>query len=328
MERDVGPLPIADLLRKLLIPITYAQKMSLAAMIGKMELENPLILASGILGETGQSLLKVLEAGAGAVVTKSIGLEPRDGYPNPTVVELEYGMLNAMGLPNPGIDEYREEVRTALKADKPVIGSIFGKNDEEFSALAKKMESFGASALELNLSCPHAKGYGVEIGSDEGEVKRVVNAVKSQAGIPVFAKLSPNVTDIGAIARAVQDGGGDGIVAINTIKAMAIEPELKRPVLSNRFGGLSGKAVKPVGLRCVYEIFEHVDIPVIGCGGVESGRDAVEYIMAGAGAVQIGSAIRSRGLNVFREVNNGISEFMNKNGFSNIGEMVGIAHKA
>lgn len=301
-------------------------RMDLSTSIGELKLENPTILASGILGETGSSLTKILESGAAAVVTKSIGTEPREGYPNPTVVELEYGVVNAMGLPNPGIDNYGNEVKTALGLGKPVIGSIFGKDSEEFVGLAKKMESFGAHALELNLSCPHAKGYGLEIGSDEKLVESAVTAVKSGVGIPVFAKLSPNVTNIKGIAKAVEKGGGDGIVAINTVKAMVIEPELKMPVLSNGYGGLSGKAIKPMGLRCVYEIYEEVGIPIIGVGGVETGKDAVEYIMAGACAVEIGSAVRRRGPEVFGQVCQEIQDFMNKNGFSGIGEMIGIAH--
>jgi dihydroorotate dehydrogenase (NAD+) catalytic subunit len=300
--------------------------MDLSASIGELKLENPTILASGILGETGSSLTKILESGAAAVVTKSIGKEPREGYPNPTVVELEYGVVNAMGLPNPGIDNYADEVKTALKPGKPVIGSIFGKDSEEFVHLAKKMESFGTHALELNLSCPHAKGYGLEIGSDEKAVEDIVSSVKSNVGIPVFAKLSPNVTNIKGIAKAVEKGGGDGIVAINTVKAMVVEPELKMPLLSNGIGGLSGKAIKPIGLRCVYEIFEEVGIPIIGVGGIETGMDAVEYMMAGANAVEIGSAVRWRGPEVFGNVCQEIREFMSKNGFSSIGEMIGIAH--
>lgn len=306
----------------------HGEMVDLSTRVGKLKLQNPTILASGILGETGPSLLKVLESGAAAVVTKSIGVEPRDGYPNPTVVELDYGLLNAMGLPNPGVDNFGDEIKAALQAEKPVIGSIFGKNEDEFVLLAKKMESYGARALELNLSCPHAKGYGAEIGADKEEVKNIVSAVKSNVNIPVFTKLSPNVTNIKEIAGAVENGKGDGIVAINTVKAMAIEPELGLPILSNKFGGLSGKAIKPIGLMCVYEIHEEVKIPIIGCGGVETGMDAVEYIMAGASAVQIGSAIRSRGLNVFKDVCQEMEAFMKSHDFASIGEMVGIAHKA
>jgi len=301
--------------------------MALSTSIGSIKLENPTILASGIWGETGETLLKVLESGAGAAVTKSIGLEPRNGYPNPTVVELEFGMINAMGLPNPGIEDFGDELKTALKASKPVIGSIFGKDEEEFVTLAKKMESYGVHGLELNLSCPHAEGYGVELGSDAIQVMKIVHAVKSNVNIPVLAKLSPNVTDIKEIAHAVEKGNGDGIVAINTIKAMAINPELKMPILSNRFGGLSGRVIKPIGLRCVYEIFEEVKIPIIGCGGVESGTDAVEYIMAGACAVQIGSVSRLKGLEVFKEICNELGAFMNSHDYSSISEMIGVAHK-
>jgi dihydroorotate dehydrogenase (NAD+) catalytic subunit len=303
-------------------------RMALSTSIGKIQLENPTILASGILGETGESLDKVLCSGAAAVVTKSIGIEPRDGYANPTIVELENGLINAMGLPNPGIDNFVEELKIALKAGRPVIGSIFGKNEEEFVTLARKMESFGTHAVELNLSCPHAEGYGAEIGSDAIQVLKIVSAVKSNVDIPVFAKLSPNVANIKEIAQAVEKGNGDGIVAINTVKAMAIDPDLRIPILSNKFGGLSGKAIKPIGLRCVYEIFETVKTPIIGCGGVETGTDAVEYIIAGASAVQLGTAIWKRGTDVFRDVCNEIEAYMKAHDFSSIGEMIGIAHRA
>jgi dihydroorotate dehydrogenase (NAD+) catalytic subunit len=150
--------------------------------------------------------------------------------------------------------------------------------------------------------------------------------VKSGVGIPVFAKLSPNVTNIKAIAKAVEKGGGDGIVAINPVKALVIEPELRMPVLSNEYGGLSGRAIKPIGLRCVYDIFEEVGIPIIGVGGIENGMDAVEYMMAGANAVEIGSAVRWRGPEVFGNVCKEIQAFMSENGFSSVGEMIGIAH--
>lgn len=300
---------------------------NISTTISDIKLKNPTMLAAGILGETGDSLIKVAKGGAGALVTKSIGLEPREGHPNPTFVETGHGILNAMGLPNPGIESYEEEVKKALKTGIPVIGSIFGGDAKEFETLAKKMENYGVNAIELNLSCPHAKGYGTELGHDKKKVEEITRAVKNVVNIPVFVKISPNVSNIVEIAKAVEDAGGDGIVAINTLKAMAINAELAMPILSNAVGGYSGPAIKPIGLRCVYEIKYATDLPIIGVGGILSGMDAVEYIMAGANAVQIGSGVYYRGEGIFKEICQQISEFMKKHGYRSIQEMVGIAGK-
>ncbi|MFO7618993.1 MAG: dihydroorotate dehydrogenase [Thermoplasmata archaeon] len=294
--------------------------------IAGLELGNPTMLASGILGQTGESLARMVrEGGAGAVVTKSIGAEPRNGHGSPCLLELDGGLLNAMGLPNPGIEDFGSEMKAALECGAPVIGSIFADNPGKFAMLAEKMERFGAHAVELNLSCPHAERYGLDMGSDPETVRSVVGAVKDAVKIPILAKLSPMVPDIADLALAAQEAGGDGVVAINTLKAMAIEPELRMPVLKNRVGGLSGPAIKPVGVRAVYEIAGKVDIPIIGVGGICAGRDALEYMMAGASAVQIGSGVRSRGIDVFRKVSQEISEFMDAHGYSKLGELIGQA---
>ena len=276
-------------------PLPLGASMDLSISVSTLKLKNPTMLASGILGETGASMLRVARSGAGAIVTKSIGLKARSGYQNPIVVETRCGIINALGLPNPGIECYEEEVKTALKGDVPVIGSIFGSEADEFSELAIAMESYGVHALELNLSCPHAKGYGAEIGQDPENVYEITRAVKKAVRPPVFVKLTPNVSDIASLARAVEDARGDGVVAINTLRAMAIDIEIFRPVLSNTVGGYSGEAIKPVGVRCVYEIYKECRIPIIGVGGIANARDALEYIIAGASAVQIGSAIRIKG---------------------------------
>lgn len=291
-----------------------------------LKMKNPTMLASGVLDETGRSMVEIAGAGAGAVVTKSIGKEPRPGHSNPCVVELEFGLINAMGLPNPGMGEYAGEVRTARAAGVPVIGSVFGGTEEEFSELARSMQEAGADAVELNLSCPHAEGYGSEIGSDPDRVEAICRSAKRAVSVPVFAKLTPNTHSIAELARAAERGGADAVVAINTLKAMAISPEARMPILGNRFGGLSGPAIRPVGVRCVYEIYEAVEIPVIGVGGIRSGRDALEYIMAGASAVQIGTALWTEGPGVFKKVCQELLEFMDANGFSSVGDMVGVAH--
>ena len=279
------------------------------------------------MDEGAGSMKRIINCGAGAVVTKSIGLKPRDGYPNPTVIELEHGILNAIGLSNPGIKEFEDEIKTLKKSKITVFGSIFGSNTDEFVELAEKMQNYGVDALELNMSCPHAKGYGLEIGSDPELVKEITSNVKKTASIPVFVKISPNLTNIVEIAKSAEKGNADGIVAINTVKAMKIDLELKTPVLSNKTGGYSCKAIKPIGVRCVYDISKNVDIPVIGCGGITTGEDALEYIMAGASAVQIGSAIYYRGVDVFKKICKEIENWMQDHGYKKLTDLIGVAHK-
>jgi dihydroorotate dehydrogenase (NAD+) catalytic subunit len=295
--------------------------------LSSLKLKNPTILASGLMDEDAGSMKRIFNCGAGAIVTKSIGLKPREGYPNPTIIELEHGILNAMGLPNPGIEEFKEEIIKLKKSNIPIIGSIFGTNSKEFVELAKKMQSYGVDALELNMSCPHAKGYGLEIGSDPKLVKDITSKVKESSDIPVFVKISPNLINIVEIALSAEMGNADGIVAINTVKAMKIDLELKMPVLSNKIGGYSGKAIKPIGVRCVYEISKNVDIPVIGVGGVTTGEDAIEYFMAGASALQIGSAIYYRGVDVFQKICDEIETWMKEHNYTNISDLIGAAHK-
>jgi len=279
------------------------------------------------MDEDAGSMQRIFKSGAGAIVTKSISLKSRDGYPNPAVIELEHGILNAMGLPNPGIDAFSEEILKLKSSKIPVIGSIFGANIDEFVKLAKKMQSYGVDAVELNLSCPHAKGYGLELGSDPSLVKNITKDVKKNTNIPVFVKISPNLPSISKIAKAAESAGADAIVTINTVKAMKIDLELQMPVLSNKIGGYSGKAVKPIGIRCVYEIAKDVDIPVIGVGGITTGEDAIEYFMAGASAVQIGSAIYYRGLDVFEKICKEIKDWMKEHNYKNISELIGVAQK-
>jgi len=300
---------------------------SLQVNVAGVQMNNPTMLASGLVGETGGSLLSVAAAGAGALVTKSIGMEPRNGYGNPTLVELGDGYVNAMGLPGPGIDDFRIEMEAAKKGNVPIIGSVFASSAKDFAFLSSKMEEYGASAVELNLSCPHAHGYGMEMGIDPEVVGAIVKECKNSVSIPVFAKLTPNTHRLVEVGRAVEKAGGDAVVAINTLKAMAISVEFRRPVLSNRFGGLSGPAVKPVGLRCVFDLHAALEIPVIGVGGIETWRDALEYIMAGASAVQVGSAIGRRGIGVFSEITAGLERYVEQDRCGGIQGLVGVAHE-
>jgi dihydroorotate dehydrogenase (NAD+) catalytic subunit len=264
--------------------------------VGGVVLANHLLLAAGVLGTCASSLIRVLDSGAGGVVTKSIGPVPMPGHAGPCVAVMEGGVLNAMGLPNPS-REFAGEM--AALQERPVIVSIFGGNPEEFAEVASWFAG-KAAALELNVSCPHAEGYGAAIGNDPDLVEACTRAAAGQ-GLPVWVKLSPNVTDITAPALAAERGGAAAIVAINTVRAMRISTGLRRPVLGNRVGGLSGPAVFPIAVRCVWELYEACRIPIIGCGGVSCADNVVEMMMAGASAVEIGSAVLN-GVDVFARI--------------------------
>jgi dihydroorotate dehydrogenase (NAD+) catalytic subunit len=285
-------------------------------------LKNPLMLAAGIMGTTGGSLKRIAQAGAGALVTKSIGLEPKSGHNNPSVVEVDCGYLNAMGLPNPSYKNFQHEIDIAKEGGVPVIASIFGGCALDFSQISG---SIHADAFELNVSCPHAHGYGAEIGTDPTLVEDITRAVKNTLDVPVWVKLTPNVTNIKSIALAAQRGGADAVVAINTVRAMAIDIESGYPILGNKFGGLSGRAIKPVAVKCIYDLYEALDIPVIGVGGISDWKDAVEFIMAGAQAVEIGSAVGNN-INVFNEISSGMETFLTQKGWT-LEDIYGMAHK-
>jgi len=267
----------------------------------------------------------VAESGAGAVVTKSYGVEPRVGYPNPTVVEVTGGLMNAMGLPNPGVAELKEEIVEAKKAGVPVIASIYGCSGADYAEAAEIASSAQPQAIELNVSCPHVKEVGAQIGQDADAVESITRSVKAKIRIPVIVKLTPNVTNIAEIAKSAQSGGADAITAINTLKALAIDPDMMRPILAAGMGGLSGPAIKPVALRCVYEIKKAVDIPVIGCGGIMNWRDAVEFILAGASGVQIGTALMYKDLMVFKDIEEGLRDFLARKGMNTLAELCGLA---
>jgi len=298
----------------------------LATEIAGLKLDNPTMLAAGILGLTGASLRSVIDAGAGAVVTKSVGLKLREGYPNPTIVQVECGLLNAMGLPNPGIHHFAEEIHEAREGGVPVIVSIYGFSSEEFAEVAMVAAKSGADALELNVSCPHVEKTGSEIGQNPQLVAEVVESVKNGVDKPVFVKLTPNVASIAEVAKAAVKAGADAITAINTVRAMAINIETARPILANKVGGLSGPAIKPIALRCVYEVYREVDVPVIGCGGITTWRDAVEFMLAGASAVQIGTAIALKGLGVFKSITKRMDTYLRKRGIGSVREIVGRSH--
>lgn len=298
--------------------------------IAGLRFPNPLILASGIADETGASMAEAVKRGAGGVVTKSLSLIPRDGHQNPCVVELPYGLLNAMGLPNPGIEAYREEIEEYLgvtNGSSPVIGSIFGSTIEEYGLAAKGAQEIGVNAIEINGSCPNAHGLGLEFGQDPKVIEELVREVKRRVTVPVFFKLTPATSEILKLGQAVQKGGADGIVAVNTMPAMKIDVHTGRPLLTNTTGGLSGPALKPIGVRCVYQLASSrtIRIPIIGVGGITTWEDAVEYIMAGATAVQIGTGVTWKDLDIFQEIKEGIISFMIEEGYHGIGDLRGKA---
>ncbi|HTT14169.1 MAG TPA: dihydroorotate dehydrogenase [Thermoplasmata archaeon] len=300
----------------------------LSVELAGLRLRNPFLLASGIWGESGESLAGAWRAGAGGVVTKSIGAAPRPGYPNPTIETYGgWGMLNAMGLPNPGIEEYPQEIAVALASGATVVGSVFAGDAAEFARLGARMAATGVHALELNLSCPHAEGFGTEVGSDPDRVEEIVRAVVGAVRIPVIAKITPNAADPAALAAAAERGGAAAVSAINTLRALAIDVALRRPVLAHGLGGLSGPAIKPIGLACVWQMYERVSIPIVGMGGIATPDDALEYVMAGARALEVGTAIAFHGVGVFGALASGLARRLDELGFARVEDAVGAAHR-
>lgn len=302
-------------------------KLSLAVEFSGLKLRNPLMNAAGVLGMSPAILKRLYDSGAAAVVTKSLGPVPRKGHPNPTFVRVEAGGLNAMGLPNPGAEYFVDEIKELKKMGVPVVASFFGGSVQEFAEVAYTLSRAGADALELNASCPNVAEELGMLAADASNIEKVTAAVKDETKLPVFVKLSPSVTNIKIIAKAAEWGGADAITAVNTVKAMAIDVNMRRPILSNVTGGLSGPAMKPIALRCVWDVVQAVDIPVIGCGGISTGEDAIEFILAGATALEVGTAVMDHGLGVYKEINDGIASYMAENGFSEIKEMVGLAQE-
>jgi dihydroorotate dehydrogenase (NAD+) catalytic subunit len=292
-----------------------------------MKLKNPILLAAGVLGSTASSLNWAARNGAGGVVTKSFSLESNKGYPNPTTVEVRGGIINAIGLSNPGVEAFKVELE---RIDKkvPTIASLYGSSPEEFSKVAGEVENM-VDALELNVSCPHAMtGCGASIGQDPDLTAEIVRKVKQTVKVPVIVKLTPNVTDIVEIAISAESAGADGLTLINSLgPGMCIDLETARPILSNRFGGMSGPAIKPIAVRCVYQVYEAVKIPIIGVGGIMDYADVVEFMYAGATCVQVGTAVMYQGLEVFQRISNGLESFMKDKEFKTAEDMVGLAHQ-
>jgi len=294
------------------------------------KLNNPLILASGILGVTGASLVKVAKSGAGALTTKSISVKERKGHKCPVILSYETFTINAVGLSNAGVKETLPEIEYAKKnANVPVIASIFASSVEEFGKVAKEVSKAKPDFIEINISCPNVEDeFGKPFSSDPEIASDVVKTVKQNTNIPIITKLSPNVANIGLIAKACESAGTDIISAINTAgPGMVIDIYSKQPILQNKVGGLSGPAIKPIAVKCVYDIYKAVKVPIIGIGGITNGKDAIEIMMAGASAVGVGSAVYYRGIDVFSKINKEIKDFMKKNGYKKLDELIGAAHQ-
>ncbi|MFX0054070.1 MAG: dihydroorotate dehydrogenase [Promethearchaeota archaeon] len=279
-------------------------------------------LASGILGVTSSTLRRVHESGADAVVTKSIGSVPRKGHPGPILATSHGGLINAVGLTNPGIESFVDEMAALKESGVPVVLSIFGNSPKELADVASKGIEMKPEAIELNLSCPHAEI--AQIAHDPDLTYQFVKAVKGVVDCPIFAKITPNASDIVAVGMAAERAEADAVVAINTVRAMKIDIHQKRPILGNRVGGLSGPPIFPIAVRCIYDLHNALSIPIIGVGGVTTWQDAVEMHLAGARAIQIGTAMMD-GIGVFRHIKAGIQNYLQDEGFSEVSEIVGLA---
>lgn len=295
--------------------------------IGGIEMKNPVMTASGTFG-FGMEYSKFIDINQlGAMVVKGVTLKPKEGNPVSRVVETPAGMLNSIGLQNPGVDYVIQNyVPYFEKLNTKVIVNISGDTVEDYAAAAKRLASAGGiNGLEVNISCPNVKSGGMAFGASSKSAFEVTKAVKDAVDIPVIVKLSPNVTDIAEIAKAVEEAGADAVSLINTLTGMAIDVNTKKPVLGNIVGGLSGPAIKPVALYAVWKVYKAVKIPIIGMGGIMNAIDALEFIMAGASAVAIGTAnfVNPRST---VEVIEGIEKYLKNHEISNVNEFVGKAH--
>ncbi|MBG9589270.1 dihydroorotate dehydrogenase [Cytobacillus firmus] len=265
---------------------------SLNVSLPGLELKNPIMPASGCFG-FGREFSQLYDLSQlGAIMIKATTLEPRFGNPTPRVAETSAGMLNAIGLQNPGLEKVvNEELVWLEQYDVPIIANVAGSQEEDYIAVARKISaSPNVHALELNISCPNVKTGGIAFGTIPEIAKNLTKKVKEVSEVPVYVKLSPNVTNIVEMAKAAEDGGADGLTMINTLVGMRIDLKTGNPILANKSGGLSGPAIKPVALRMIYEVSQQVSLPIIGMGGIESAEDVIEYFYAGASAVAVGTA--------------------------------------
>lgn len=296
-----------------------------------MKLSNPLFLAAGILGTTASSMKMVAQAGAGGIVTKSFSIEPNEGYQNPTIVKIEGGVINSVGLSSPGVEAKKEELKelTDIRDKTPVIASIYGDTEDTFAEVAQRTKDY-VDAFELNVSCPHAqKGYGSNIGENPDLTYSIVKKVKEEIkDVPIIVKLTPNVTDITEIAQASQEAGADALTLINSLgPGLRIDYKTGVPILNNKFGGIAGPMIKPIALKCVYQVYETVDIPLFGVGGIKNYKDALEFFYAGASLLQIGTSIMYEGPEIFKNITEDLEKFLRENSYENLSEIIGLSHR-
>jgi len=293
--------------------------------IAGIHFRNPLLLASGFLGISQEIFNRLYKSGLGAVVSKSISVVPMEGYKGPTIVSInQKSYLNAIGLSNPGADAFSEEISNNTV---PLLVSLVGSSATEFPNLIKKFDKLNILGYEINLSCPHVAKMGMEVGDDPTLVTKIIKTIKANTKKPVIIKVGIGNVDVVKLADLIEESGADAITAINTIRAMTINTETGMPILSNKIGGLSGSSIKPIGVRCVYEISKKVSIPVIGCGGIMNWEDVIEYMLAGATTVELGSVIGYHGLGVINKIIKGINGYLNKKGYKSVKEIIGIAHR-
>jgi dihydroorotate dehydrogenase (NAD+) catalytic subunit len=289
-------------------------------------LKNPVMTASGTFGYGTEYADFVDIQRLGAIVCKGTTLEPREGNPQPRLAETPSGLLNSIGLQNIGVEALiKDKAPLWASWQVPVIVNIAGESIDDYAKLATRLDGVaGVSGLEVNIGCPNVKSGGMEFGTDPGVAAAVTAAVKKATSLPVIVKLTPNVTSIVGIAEAVADAGADALCLINTLQGMAIDVFTRKPSLGNICGGLSGPAIKPVALHMVYQVAGRVKVPIVGCGGIMSARDALEFIMAGASAVEVGTAqfVNPRAL---LDVLEGIEDFMRREGVKDISDLVGAA---
>ena len=304
-----------------------APQVDLSVQLAGLTLANPVLVASGTFGY-GTEYGELVDVGRlGGLCTKAVTLEPRAGSPPPRICETPAGMLNAIGLQNPGVEVFISEKMPALREfGVPIIVNIAGESAAEYVSLARRFSDCAdIAALELNLSCPNVKRGGMQFGIDGELTKRVVAAVRKTTELPLIAKLSPNVTDIVSVAQAACDGGADALSLINTLVGMSIDIQQRRPMLANVTGGLSGPAIRPVAVRMVWEVAQAVDFPVIGMGGITSAADALEFIMAGATAVAVGTANFVKPDVAVRIIDD-LEEFCQQAGVAHVADLIGAAH--
>ncbi|MCR5105271.1 MAG: dihydroorotate dehydrogenase [Eubacterium sp.] len=289
-----------------------------------VQLKNPVTVASGTFGSGMEYSDFVDLSKLGAVTTKGVANVPWPGNPTPRVAEVYGGMLNAIGLQNPGIDTFIErDLKFLADYDTKVIVNVCGRSVEDYVEVVERLgDEKGVSLLEINVSCPNVKEGGIAFGVDPGALENITKEIKKKAKQPVIMKLSPNVTDIAEMARAAVSGGADALSLINTLTGMKIDIIRRTFVLANKTGGMSGPAVKPVALRMVYQVANAVDVPIIGMGGISTAEDAIEFIMAGATMVSVGTA-NFNNPTVTLDIINGIEQFMNDNKISNLDEIRG-----